>query len=52
MAMFQMGETRDFTTPINKLAALKTRVAHVVPDLVGDYVLLVQTAVRAWLGRV
>ena len=52
MAMFQAGEVDSFATPINKLAALKGRVKRVAPDLVGDYVLLIQTAVRAWLGKV
>lgn len=51
-AMFQSGETDSFSTPINKLAALKHKVKAVAPDLVGDYVVLMQSAVRAWLGRV
>ena len=52
MAMFQSGEVASFTTPLNKLAALKGRVKRVAPELVGDYILLIQTAVRAWLGKV
>ncbi|MBD3298675.1 MAG: hypothetical protein GF341_08480 [candidate division Zixibacteria bacterium] len=51
MAMFKSSDAASFTTPINKLAALKGRVKRVAPDLVGDYILLVQTAVRAWLAR-
>ena len=52
MAMFQAGEVDSFATPINKLAALKGRVKRVAPELVNDYILLIQTAVRAWLGKV
>ncbi len=52
IAMFQSTETEAFATPIGKLAMLKTRVAQVAPDLVNDYILLIQTAVRAWMGRV
>jgi hypothetical protein len=52
MAMFQSGDANSFTMPINKLAALKARVKRVAPELVGDYILLIQTAVRAWLGKV
>jgi hypothetical protein len=52
IAMFQSGETAAFATPISKLAVLKTRVEQVAPELVNDYILLIQTAVRAWLGRV
>lgn len=51
MAMFQAGEVNSFSMPINKLAALKGRVQRIVPDLAKDYILLVQTAVRAWLGK-
>jgi hypothetical protein len=51
VAMFQSGEVDSFTTPLNKLAALKARVKRVAPELVGDYILLMQTAVRAWLGK-
>lgn len=51
MAMFQAGEVNSFSMPINKLAALKGKIQRVVPDLVKDYILLVQTAVRAWLGK-
>lgn len=51
-AMFQSGEVDSFTTPINKLAALKGKLKAVAPDLVGDYVILMQSAVRAWLGRI
>ncbi|MEW5701432.1 MAG: hypothetical protein AB1792_04300 [Candidatus Zixiibacteriota bacterium] len=52
MAMFQSADAASFTTSVGKLAALKLRVKQVAPDLVNDYVLLVQTGVRAWLGRV
>lgn len=52
MAMFQSADAESFTTPIAKLAALKTRVHIVAPELVPDYILLCQTALRAWLGRV
>lgn len=52
MAMFQSADAASFSTPMNKLAALKTRVKQVAPDLLNDFVLLVQTGVRAWLGRV
>jgi hypothetical protein len=52
IAMFQSEETVAFATPISKLAALKTRVEQVAPELANDYILLIQTAVRAWLGRV
>lgn len=52
VAMFQSAETDSFATPISKLAMLKTRVQQVAPELVNDYILLIQTAVRAWLGRV
>lgn len=52
MAMFNSKDVDSFTTPINKLAALKGRVKHIAPELVGDYVLLIQTAVRAWLAKV
>lgn len=51
MAMFKSDDAASFTTPINKLVALKARVQRVAPDLVGDYILLVQAAVRAWLTR-
>jgi hypothetical protein len=52
MAMFQSADAESFTTPIAKLASLKTRVHLVAPELVPDYILLCQTALRAWLGRV
>ena len=52
VAMFQSDETEIFTTPINKLAAIKRRVQVVAPALVNDFVLLMQTAMRSWLGRV
>jgi len=52
IAMFQSGETTAFATPISKLAGLKQSVEHVAPELVNDYILLIETAVRAWLGRV
>ena len=52
VAMFQSGETTAFATPIGKLAGLKARIQQVAPELVNDYILLMQTAVRAWLGRV
>jgi hypothetical protein len=52
MAMFKTGEVEAFATPINKLAVFKSRVKRVVPDLVNDYILLVQAAVRAWLAKV
>jgi len=52
MAMFQSADAESFTTPIAKLAALKTKVHIVAPELVPDYILLCQTALRAWLGRV
>ena len=52
MAMFQSADAESFTTPIAKLATLKTRVHLVAPELVPDYILLCQTALRAWLGRV
>lgn len=52
MAMFNSKDVDSFTTPINKLAALKGRVKQVAPELVNDYVLLIQTAVRAWLAKV
>jgi hypothetical protein len=51
IAMFQSDETASFATPISKLAGLKQRVEQVAPELVNDYILLIQTAVRAWLGR-
>lgn len=50
--MFQSSEVESFTTPIVKLAALKSKVHSVAPDLVPDYILLIQTALRAWLWRV
>lgn len=52
MAMFQSADAESFTTPIAKLASLKRRVDLVAPELVPDYILLCQTALRAWLGRV
>jgi len=52
MAMFNSKDVDSFTTPINKLAALKGRVKHIAPELVGDYILLIQTAVRAWLAKI
>lgn len=52
MAMFQSADAESFTTPIAKLASLKTKVHLVAPELVRDYILLCQTALRAWLGRV
>jgi hypothetical protein len=52
VAMFQSTETTAFATPIGKLAGLKARIQQVAPELVNDYILLMQTAVRAWLGRV
>jgi hypothetical protein len=52
MAMFQSADAEAFTTPIAKLASLKARVHLVAPELVPDYILLCQTALRAWLGRV
>lgn len=52
MAMFQSADAESFTTPIAKLAALKTKVHLIAPELVPDYILLCQTALRAWLGRV
>lgn len=52
MAMFQSADAESFTTPIAKLASLKTKVHLVAPELVPDYILLCQTALRAWLGRV
>jgi hypothetical protein len=52
IAMFQSAETTAFATPISKLAGLKQSVAQVAPELVNDYILLIETAVRAWLGRV
>jgi hypothetical protein len=52
MAMFQSADAVTFTTPVGKLAALKARVKQVAPDLVNDFVLLAQTGLRAWLGRV
>lgn len=52
MAMFQSADAENFTTPVAKLAALKTKVNSLAPELVPDYVLLCQTALRAWLGRV
>jgi len=51
MAMFQSADAGSFSTPIGKLGVLKIKVKHVAPDLVNDFVLLVQTGVRAWLGR-
>lgn len=52
MAMFQSADAESFTTPIAKLASLKTKVHLVAPELVPDFILLCQTALRAWLGRV
>ncbi len=52
MAMFQSADAESFTTPIAKLASLKTKVHLIAPELVPDYILLCQTALRAWLGRV
>jgi hypothetical protein len=52
MAMFKTGEVDSFSTPINKLAVLKSRVKKIVPDLVNDYILLMQAAIRVWLTRV
>lgn len=52
VAMFQSDETDTFTTPISKLAAIKKRVQAVAPGLVNDFVLLMQTGMRSWLGRV
>ena len=52
MAMFQSADAESFSTPIAKLASLKTKVQLVAPELVPDYILLCQTALRAWLGRV
>lgn len=52
MAMFQSADSESFTTPIAKLASLKAKVHFVAPELVPDYILLCQTALRAWLGRV
>lgn len=52
MAMFQSADVESFTTPIAKLASLKAKVHLVAPELVPDYIMLCQTALRAWLGRV
>lgn len=52
MAMFQSADAENFTTPIAKLASFKTKVHVIAPDLVSNYILLCQTALRAWLGRV
>jgi hypothetical protein len=52
MAMFSSVDIESFTTPISKLATLKQRVQHLAPELVPDYIMLMQSAVRAWLGRV
>jgi len=52
MAMFSSVDVESFTTPISKLATLKNRVQLLAPELVPDYIMLMQSAVRAWLGRV
>ncbi|HUU45806.1 MAG TPA: hypothetical protein VM118_08735, partial [Acidobacteriota bacterium] len=52
VALFDTGDATTLTTPISKLAALKKRVQTVAPHLVGDFILLMQTGLRAWLGRV